>query len=251
MRRESSISIFVWLLLAVGVVGLTWLQTRFDGTPDPRDHPAVGLPLPELLVTGLTGRGSESPPASLALSDVRGKVVLLNIWGPWCGYCLRELPDLAEIEAKYRSHPDFVMLPISYPRGESTTDELRAATRASLEARQVGFATYKDVDGLTMFGLEAVMNEGGLGFPTSLVIGPSGEIHAVCAGYQRGALLQLGDVIGELLEEQSPSRESDATVADKNGADKNGTDTNGANTTGLELTVPDNRAEAAAKRNPL
>jgi len=31
------------------------------------------------------------------LSDYRGKVVLLNLWATWCGYCVKELPELQKL----------------------------------------------------------------------------------------------------------------------------------------------------------
>lgn len=36
------------------------------------------------------------------ISQRKGKVLLLNVWGIWCGPCRAEMPHLAEIEEKYR-----------------------------------------------------------------------------------------------------------------------------------------------------
>ena len=36
------------------------------------------------------------------LSDYKGKVVLLNFWGTWCGPCRREIPDFNKLHAKYQ-----------------------------------------------------------------------------------------------------------------------------------------------------
>jgi thiol-disulfide isomerase/thioredoxin len=37
------------------------------------------------------------------LSKLRGKVVLLDFWGTWCGPCVEELPFLRKIQATYGS----------------------------------------------------------------------------------------------------------------------------------------------------
>jgi len=55
----------------------------------------VGRPAPELAVERLDG-------GNLALSSLRGKVVLLDVWASWCGPCKQELPMLDEISARLK-----------------------------------------------------------------------------------------------------------------------------------------------------
>lgn len=45
--------------------------------------------------------GAWSDGRTRTLADYRGKVVLLNFWGTWCGPCLAELPSLERLRAKY------------------------------------------------------------------------------------------------------------------------------------------------------
>ncbi|WP_405012783.1 TlpA family protein disulfide reductase [Kitasatospora sp. NBC_01539] len=51
---------------------------------------------PDITGTSLQG-------APLKLSDYRGTVVVLNIWGSWCGPCRAEGKNLQEVSAKYKN----------------------------------------------------------------------------------------------------------------------------------------------------
>ena len=47
-----------------------------------------------------------------ALSDFRGKIVLLNIWATWCTPCRREMPSLDRLQAQLGG-ADFQVVPLS------------------------------------------------------------------------------------------------------------------------------------------
>ena len=49
------------------------------------------------------------------------KLVLVNFWEPWCGWCLKEMPDMEKL---YRKYMDQGLLFIGvYKRDEDVTDE--------------------------------------------------------------------------------------------------------------------------------
>jgi thiol-disulfide isomerase/thioredoxin len=52
------------------------------------------LPKAELVLKDLKGQ-------RVRLSQLRGKIVVLNFWATWCGPCNAEMPMLVELEKKY------------------------------------------------------------------------------------------------------------------------------------------------------
>jgi thiol-disulfide isomerase/thioredoxin len=46
----------------------------------------------------------------LSLSASHGKVILLNFWATWCGPCRAEIPDLIELQTKYKERLQIIGL---------------------------------------------------------------------------------------------------------------------------------------------
>jgi thiol-disulfide isomerase/thioredoxin len=51
----------------------------------------------------LTGESLMEPGKQIKLSDYAGKVVVMNIWGAWCGPCRTEAPELQKL---YDAHKE-------------------------------------------------------------------------------------------------------------------------------------------------
>jgi len=74
------------------------------GTPQ-AGPPRVGQLAPDFTLKDVKGR-------SYTLSELRGKVVLVNFWATWCPPCRAEMPSMEKLNAMLASD-DFVLLAIN------------------------------------------------------------------------------------------------------------------------------------------
>ncbi|MEM1357505.1 MAG: TlpA disulfide reductase family protein [Bacteroidota bacterium] len=71
----------------------------------------IGAEAPDF--TGLDPEGQE-----ISLSDLRGKVVLIDFWASWCGPCRKENPNVVKMYAKYKDQ-GFEILGVSLDNTKS------------------------------------------------------------------------------------------------------------------------------------
>lgn len=57
----------------------------------------VGKPAPDFTIRTIDGR-------KIALADLKGKVVIINLWATWCGPCREEMPTLETLQINGEPH---------------------------------------------------------------------------------------------------------------------------------------------------
>lgn len=122
-------------LLVLAAAGLFASCAPADA-PEPADSdPAVpaaaaGGP-PAATATGGPSGAKEAPDqtfatlegAEVSLADLAGDVAVVNFWGTWCLPCRGELPELVDLEARYR---DRGLRVIGIAVDSGTPDDIRA-----------------------------------------------------------------------------------------------------------------------------
>ncbi len=102
------VQIIIWVFL-VGLLALVGviLSKRQQGTVQPRDTiPDFTLPL----FSGYEYEGK----SEVQLSDLQGKIVVLNFWASWCKPCEQEAAELEEAWKFYEPGGEVVFLGADY-----------------------------------------------------------------------------------------------------------------------------------------
>ncbi|MEQ9488919.1 MAG: TlpA disulfide reductase family protein [Alphaproteobacteria bacterium] len=108
---------------------------------------------------------------TVAISDFRGKVVLLNFWATWCPPCIREMPALDRLQSDLGGD-DFAVVAVSTDAGGKAVAEPYLRDRLGL----TNLDLYLD----PKFTAWKTYQAGGL--PTSFVIDRQGRLVGALVG---------------------------------------------------------------------
>ena len=127
-KKKSNLSLVLMLIavLAILAVLLFWNPAPAKAAPAPQSSEQIeqttiakqGTVAPDFVVEMFDGK-------QIRLSELRGKVVLVNFWATWCPPCREELTRVQKDIIDRFAGKDFVFIPISRGEEKSTVAAFR------------------------------------------------------------------------------------------------------------------------------
>ncbi len=189
-QKKSNLTLILMLVatLAIVAVLLFWNPTTATAEPiAPQTQEQIdastiikeGMEAPDFTVEMFDG-------STIRLSDLRGKVVLVNFWATWCPPCREELTRVqADIIDRFAGK-DFVFIPIS--RGEEL--QTVAAFRKRMDYT---FPMGLDPD-------QKIFRRYAKNYiPRNFLIGPDGKVILASIGYDKAEFAHLIETIEKNL----------------------------------------------------
>lgn len=124
---------------------------------------------------------------NIRLSDLKGKVVMINFWASWCGPCRQEFPLLDDMYKRYQP-AGFELLGVNIEPKKKDADKL-------LKQIPVTFPILYDTEQKVseMYDVSAM--------PTTILIDKNGKMRYLAKGYKPGYEKDYKEQVKALLKE--------------------------------------------------
>lgn len=129
---------------------------------------------------------------SVALADLRGKVVCLDFWASWCAPCKAALPAL---DAIARRHADAGLIVLAI---DIDTDRAAAERFVAERLPDTAMTLLRDPGG------DLFKRFGASGMPALYVLDRDGTVRAAESGYRIGTLDEIDGLLEQLLSGATP-----------------------------------------------
>jgi peroxiredoxin len=180
--RDASRRVRPTLALALGMLALA-VGAACNKDPGPQ----VGQPVPDFSLPDLEGRIHR-------LSELRGKVVVLNFWATWCPPCVDEMPSLERLNDSLQSKGVEVVA--------VSVDERFSDIGEFVEKYRVSFTVLHD-DGKKVSRSYQTFK-----YPETYIVDREGRLRSKVVGPRDwSAPTVIRDMV-ELLKEESPKEGS-------------------------------------------
>lgn len=156
--------IFYGLFLLAGL-GWIWFSAIPSNTTSANliPSPQTGFLAPDFNLKTFDGQ-------NIQLSELKGKVVIVNIWASWCPPCRAEMPTLEKVYEAYQGK-GLVVLGVN-----STVQDTLTNAQTFVTENKLSFPILADSNGLAtrLYRVQSL--------PTTIFIGSDGVIHEIIVG---------------------------------------------------------------------
>lgn len=123
---------------------------------------------------------------SVSLASLKGKVVVMDFWGTWCGWCVKAMPAIEKVHQKYKDQ-DVVVL------GMNVENDKRADPAGFMRRNKYTYGLILNSEKITKDYKVA-------GYPTLIIVDQEGKIAAVETGFSPELESTLSARIDALLK---------------------------------------------------
>ena len=120
-----------------------------------------GAQAPDFTLKDINGK-------DLSLSSLRGKYVVLDFWGSWCGWCIKGFPEMKKYYAKYKDKMEILGIDCG---------DTEAKWKAAVKEQALPWLHVRNEGATDVSVLYSVQ-----GYPTKIVIDPQGKVAKVVVG---------------------------------------------------------------------
>ena len=133
-----------------------------------------------------------------SIEEYKGKVVVINFWATWCGYCVEEMPEFEKVYKEFGSNKkDVIILGVAGPKSKENSNNVdveKDKIISFLKKKNITYPTLMDEVGKSFdeYGVKY--------FPTTYVINKKGYLE----GFVNGAISgeQLKNAINDTLKKK-------------------------------------------------
>jgi len=137
---------------------------------------AAGVVAPDFTLNNINGK-------PFKMSSLKGKYVVLDFWGSWCGWCIKGFPKMKEYYQKYKGK--FEILGVDC---NDTPEKWKAAVKKH-ELPWLNVYNPRESKVLSDYAIQ--------GFPTKIIVGPDGKIIKTIVGEDPAFYTLLDELFGK------------------------------------------------------
>ncbi len=126
-----------------------------------RKNMVEGVTAPDFTLKDLQGK-------DLTLSSLRGKYVVLDFWGSWCGWCIKGIPDMKKYYEKYKDRMEILGV---------DCNDTEEKWKAAVEKHELPWLHVRNTD-----EADITVKYGIQGYPTKIVIDTEGKVAKIVVG---------------------------------------------------------------------